>query len=73
MGAQTTYYYLQDFFGINNLNGVNVMSLSSLGLGGTDTGISTTQSAAAFAVFGCGELLSNCKTINLIADRHHSI
>lgn len=73
MGAQTTYYYLQDFFGINNLNGVKEMNLSSLGLGGTITGISTTQSAAAFAVFGNNGTYYEPTTFTHMTDQHGKI
>ncbi len=52
MGVESTYYYLANNFGIGNLSSAEDMNLSSLGLGGTYKGISTTQSAAAFAVFG---------------------
>lgn len=52
MGVESTYYYLANNLGINNLDGANDMNLSALGLGGMTHGITTTQSAAAFAVFG---------------------
>lgn len=52
MGVEATYYYLTSNLGLTSLDDTEDMNLSALGLGGTTTGISTTQSAAAFAVFG---------------------
>lgn len=51
MGAESAYYYLSKNLGIE-LDGQVDMNLSSLGLGGTNSGITVTDSAAAFAVFG---------------------
>ncbi len=52
MGVETTYYYLYDKLHFTSLDSRRDMNLSALGLGGTNTGITTTQSAAAFAIFG---------------------
>ncbi len=73
MGVESTYYFLEDNFGIDNLNGVDDMNLSSLGLGGTITGISTTQSAAAFAVFGNLGMYYEPTTFTLVTDQHDKV
>ncbi len=52
MGVETTYYFLYDKLQLTSLDSRKDMNLSSMGLGGTNTGITTTQSAAAFAIFG---------------------
>lgn len=51
MGVRPTYNFLNEKFGLE-LDGEDDMNLSSLGLGGTNSGITVTESAAAFAVFG---------------------
>lgn len=70
MGVETTYYYLKNNLGINSLDSAQDMNLSSLGLGGTYTGISTTQSAAAFAVFGNLGTYYEPTTFVLMTDQH---
>lgn len=73
MGVESTYYFLDDNFGINNLLGSQDMNLSSLGLGGTVKGISTTQSAAAFAVFGNLGTYYEPTTFTLVTDQHDKV
>lgn len=46
-----SYKFLKESLGISNFE-ENDMNLSALGMGGTYTGLNTTQSAAAFAIFG---------------------
>lgn len=70
MSVESTYYYLMNNFGIDNLNYTEDTNLSSLGLGGTYTGISTTQSAAAFAVFGNNGKYYQPTTFTLMTDQH---
>lgn len=70
MGVESTYYYLANNMGLDNLNNVEDMNLSSLGLGGTHTGISTTQSAASFAVFGNLGIYYEPTTFTLMTDQH---
>lgn len=48
---ETSYKFLKESLGISNLES-NDVNLSALGMGGTYTGLNTTQSAAAFAIFG---------------------
>lgn len=55
MGVEESYEYTQKF-GLKNLNPEIDKNLSSLGLGGTNGGVTTLQSAAAYAVFGNGGL-----------------
>ena len=73
MGVESTYYFLDDNFGIDNLLGAKDMNLSSLGLGGTVKGISTTQSAAAFAVFGNMGTYYEPTTFTLVTDQHDKV
>ncbi len=51
LGLQTSYDFLTQKLGIKTLTKEDI-NLSPLGMGGTNGGISTTTSAAAFAVFG---------------------
>lgn len=52
MGVQNSYYFVANTLGLDRLDATEDLNLSSLGLGGTHEGITTTQSAAAFAIFG---------------------
>lgn len=72
MGVETTYHYLDTSLGIE-LNADQDMNLSSLGLGGTYTGITTTQSAAAFAVFGNLGNYYEPTTFTLMTDQHNNV
>lgn len=51
MGPQTSFDFLTGQLGISTLTAEDV-NLAPLGMGGTNGGINTLQSAAAFAVFG---------------------
>ncbi len=53
MGLQNSYNFLKEKLGITNLVEQD-MNYASLGMGGTYTGLTTMQSAAAFAIFGNG-------------------
>ena len=53
MGPQTSYDFLTQKLGITTLNAEDI-NLSPLGMGGTNGGLTTLESAAAFAVFGNG-------------------
>ena len=53
MGPQFCFDFLTEKFGVKTLN-KNDVDLSPLGMGGTNGGINTLQSAAAFAAFGNG-------------------
>ncbi len=73
IGTRATYYYLQNNLGVNSLDSVEDNNLSSLGLGGTYTGITTTQSAAAFAVFGNLGTYYEPTTIVKMTDQHDKV
>ena len=70
MGVETTYYHLTTSLGLYSLDPTDDMNLSSLGLGGTSTGITTTMSAAAFAVFGNLGNYYEPTTFTLMTDQH---
>lgn len=53
MKPQTSYDFLTQKLGITTLNSEDI-NLSPLGMGGTNGGLNTLESAAAFAVFGNG-------------------
>ncbi len=53
MGIQNSFNFLKEKLGITNLVEQD-MNFASLGMGGTYTGLTTMQSAAAFAIFGNG-------------------
>ncbi len=53
MTPQTSYDFLTQKLGITTLNEEDI-NLSPLGMGGTNGGLTTIESAAAFAVFGNG-------------------
>ena len=51
MNTETSFKFLTDNLGITTLKSSD-KNLSALGMGGTDTGLNTTESAAAYATFG---------------------
>ncbi|MBQ6825253.1 MAG: transglycosylase domain-containing protein [Clostridia bacterium] len=53
MTPQTSYDFLTEKLGVKSLNKED-MNLSPLGMGGTNGGLTTLESAAAFAIFGNG-------------------
>lgn len=53
MGAQSCYNFLTEKLGLKYLTEQDI-NLSSMGLGGTSGGVTTLQSAAAYAIFGNG-------------------
>lgn len=55
LGAQNSYDFLTQKLGIKNLT-KNDVDLAPLGLGGTNGGLTTLESAAAYAIFGNGGL-----------------
>ena len=55
MTPQTSFDFLTQKLGVTTLNAEDV-NLSPLGMGGTNGGLTTLESAAAFAVFGNGGL-----------------
>lgn len=61
LGVDNSFNFLRDKFKLSYLN-KDDKNLSSLALGGCTKGISTVQSAAAYAVFGSGGKYHNPKT-----------
>lgn len=55
MGVQSCFTFLTEKLGLKNLTDQD-LNLSSMGLGGTSGGVTTLESAAAYAVFGNGGL-----------------
>ncbi len=55
MSAKACYEFATEKFGLSNLTEQD-MNLSAMGLGGTNGGVTTLESAAAYAVFGNGGL-----------------
>lgn len=55
LGAQTSFDFLTQKLGVTTLTSEDV-NLSPLGMGGTNGGLTTIESAAAYAVFGNGGL-----------------
>ena len=53
IGVENSYNFLTHKLGLKHLTGVD-KNISSLALGGCDYGITTTESAAAYAIFGNG-------------------
>lgn len=53
---ETSYQFLTNKLGVTTLNYPDDANLSPLGMGGTNGGLTTYESAAAFAVFGNGGL-----------------
>jgi len=72
MGVEATYRYLNDKFGLE-LDGAADKNLSSLGLGGTNSGITVTESTAAFAVFGNLGHYYEPTTFTKVTDQHGAV
>ncbi|MGI6279113.1 MAG: transglycosylase domain-containing protein [Acutalibacteraceae bacterium] len=53
LGTQTSFDFLTQKLGVTTLNAEDV-NLSPLGMGGTNGGLTTLESAAAYAIFGNG-------------------
>ncbi len=73
LGVESTYYFLYDKLQLTSLHSRHDMNLSALGLGGTHTGISTTQSAAAFAIFGNLGTYYEPTTFTLMTDQRGNV
>lgn len=68
-GIQYTYDFLSGKLGMSYLETSLDTNLSALGLGGMGRGITTTQSAAAFAIFGNGGNFYEATTYTLVTDQ----
>ena len=72
MGVQSCYDFLTQRLGLKNLSEKD-LNLSSLGLGGTNGGITTLESAAAFAIFGNGGLYYEPTFYTKVTDQRGNI
>jgi len=70
--AQTCYDFLTQKLGITTLTSEDV-NLSPLGMGGTNGGITTIESAAAYAVFGNGGKYYEPKLYYKVCDQHDKV
>ncbi len=72
LGPQYCYDFLTQKLGITTLNEFDV-DLSPLGMGGTNGGITTKESAAAYAVFGNGGQYYEPTLYYAVYDQHNDI
>lgn len=54
LGVEDCFTFVTEKLGLTNLNEKEDKNLSSMGLGGTNGGVTTLESAAAYAIFGNG-------------------
>lgn len=69
---QASYDFLTQKLGVTTLN-KNDIDLSPLGMGGTNGGITTLESAAAYAVFGNGGLYYKPMLYKKVEDQHGEV
>ena len=72
MGTEKSYNFLTTTLGISTLN-ENDIALSPLGMGGTNGGITTKESAAAYAIFGNGGLYYKPTLYYTVLDQHDDV
>ena len=72
LGPQNCYDFLTQKLGITTLN-ENDIDLSPLGMGGTNCGITTKESAAAYAVFGNGGQYYEPTLYYAVYDQHNDM
>lgn len=72
LGPQYCYDFLTQKLGITTLN-ENDVDLSPLGMGGTNGGITTLESAAAFQIFGNGGLYHEPTLYYAVYDQHNDV
>ncbi len=72
MGPQKSYDFLTQKLGITTLN-KNDIDLSPMGMGGTNGGITTIESAAAFAIFGNGGYYYEPKLYTRVVDQKDEV
>lgn len=72
LGPQKCYDFLTQTLGITTLN-ENDIDLSPLGMGGTNGGITTKESAAAYAIFGNGGRYYRPTLYYAVYDQHNDI
>lgn len=72
MTPQVSYDFLTEKLGINTLNAEDI-NLSPLGMGGTNGGITTLESAAAFSIFGNGGFYNKPTLYYKVCDQHDEV
>lgn len=72
MGAEKSYNFLTKSLGITTLNDED-KNLSALGMGGTSGGLTTMESAAAYAIFGNGGKYYEPKFYYSVKDQHGDV
>ena len=72
LGKETSYNFLTQKLGITTLTEQD-MNLSPLGMGGTNGGITTKESAAAYAIFGNGGQYYKPTTYYAVYDQHNDL
>ena len=72
MGTDASYSFLTEKLGITTLNEED-RNLSPLGMGGTNGGLTTLESAAAFAIFGNGGLYYEPTFYSKVTDQKGNI
>lgn len=73
MTPQASYDFLTKKLGVTTLNNPEDIDLSPLGIGGTNGGITTFESAAAFAVFGNGGIYYEPILYTKVCDQHGEV
>ncbi len=73
MTCQKSYDFLTQSLNYSNLTKVDSQSLAGLGMGGTNGGVSTMQSAAAYAIFGNGGRYYSPTTYYKVTDSKDNI
>ncbi len=72
LGTQKSYDFVTQKLGISTLN-KNDIDLSPLGMGGTNGGVTTLESAAAYAVFGNGGKYYEPTLYYEVRDQHNNV
>lgn len=73
LSPQKSFDFLTQSLGITTLNQPDASSLGALGMGGTNGGLTTTESAAAFAIFGNLGKYYSPSTYYYVTDSHDNI
>ncbi len=73
LGFESVFYFLYDRFKLVNLDSTLDLGYSALGIGGTSGGVTTTQSAAAYAVFGNLGKYYEPTTFTLVTDQRGKV
>ncbi len=68
-----SFQFLTEMLGLDTLNQHDVTSYASLGMGGTNKGITTLQEAAAYATFGNGGIYYKPTTYYKVTDQRDQV